>query len=471
MFMVRVKLALLLALGSFVSSNVGAVDLDGVYLGGGTQTSIAELQYGDWLADDDEYGTGGGFNLFAGYRIVDNIALELEGRYWGIGADGTSSHEGDLRGNVSAGFKFSIPVSRWLDLNASFGLTHWFIKDYDREEGRDNGIIGFPGQLETHDSGAYYGLGASGYVNNALELGFRYEMHSAFVTQVESYNFYAAYHFGEIRRSAPHSIFSRLYVSFNAAQFSRGGYAENVGIGSFLSVSDDVAFYLQQIPSYEGDYVYGGGGDTDGYYFFVGYQMNPWVSLEIGAMDFGDYELNLGTLRDANGVEYVINEPLVDASMTGTLFGFRALAYRASFGLNIYTRFGVNHVEADIDRSYLSLEFDEGVSSTFTAPYYGAGIGYQVSDSIGISLDYIVFELDDAVVNARSRSIGLGISVAFGGESRGATNVRESSVFTDYATEDDKPAPHSMDRTTACDERYRRLFFACDNDEQGNNGN
>ncbi len=457
MFKIRVKLAGLLALGSFVSSGAQAVDLDGVYLGGGLQSTTADLQYDYSFSSGTKYGDGIGFNLFAGYKIVDNIALELEGRYLGIELDESSGHDGELRGNISTGFKFFIPVADQIDLTANFGLTHWFIKDFDDEDGRE-------ADYATHDLAAYYRLGISTYIVRNLELGLSYDMHGMFANQAESYNLYAAYHFGDMRRSAPHNIFSRLYVSFNAAQFSRGGYEDNVDLG-VGTVSDDLQAYLDQIPSFSGRHGVGADEDSDGYYVFLGYQMNSWVSLELGIVDFGEYEASVGTIRDSNDVEYVINEKLLEADVTGTLFGFKASAYRSSFGLNLYTRFGVNQVEADIQRYFISDGSGEQVDSTFIAPYYGAGLSYQVLDSLSVSLDYIVFEMDDFYVNSRSRSIGLGVAYAFGSESKRAVNVHESSIFTDYFKDEDAPAEQSIERTTACDEKHKHMFFGCDDED------
>ena len=463
MFKIRVKPALWLALGAFVSSGAQAVDLDGVYVGGGLQSATADLQYDYWFTDGTEYGDGIGFNLFAGYKLAENIALELEGRYWGIELDETSNHDGDLRGNISTGFKFFIPIAPQIDLTASFGLTHWFIKDLDDEIGR-------AANLATHDSAAYYGLGVSTYLADNLELGIRYDNHPVFATQAESYNFYAAYHFGDMNRSDPHDILSRLYISFNVAQFSRGGYEDNISFGGLGgTVSQDLQAYLNQIPSYSGNHSTGAGEESDGYYFFFGYQMNNWVSLELGLMDFGDYEAYVGTIRDDNDVEYVINEKLLEADVTGTLFGLKAAVYRSSYGLNLYTRFGVNQVEADVRRYFLAQEWDGQVDTRFIAPYYGAGLSYQVMDSLSVSLDYIVFELDDFFVNSRSRSIGLGVAFAFGSEPRRAVNVRKSSIFTDYFKDEaGDPAKQSIEKTTACDERYKHMFFGCgDSEDQG----
>lgn len=459
MFKIRVKLAGLLALSSFVSSGAQAIDLDGIYLGGGLQSATADVQYDRSSSSGTEYGDGVGFNLFAGYKIVDNIALELEGRYWGIEYDNTANHDGDLRGNISTGFKFLIPIADQIDLTANFGLTHWFIKDFDDEDGQ-------AADLATHDLAAYYRLGISSYIARNLELGFSYDMHGMALNQSESFNLYAAYHFGDMRRSAPHNIFSRLYVSFNAAQFSRGGYEDNVGFSSLGgTVSQDLQTYLNQIPGFSGSHGVGADDDSDGYYVFLGYQMNNWVSLELGLVDFGEYEASVGTIRDSNDVEYVINEKLLEADVTGTLFGFKASAYRSSFGLNLYTRFGVNHVKADIERYSISTGMDGQVDTNFIAPYYGAGLSYQVLDSLSVSLDYIVFEMDDFYVNSRSRSIGLGVAYAFGSESKRAVNVRESSIFTDYFKDEDAPAEQSIERTTACDEKHKHMFFGCDDED------
>lgn len=452
--------ATLLALAPFVFHNAPAMALDGLYLGVGLQDATADLQYEYLNSVGTEYGSGTGFNLFAGYKLTENMALELEGRYWGIELDTTGNADGDLRGNVSTGFRFFIPVADSIDLTAGFGLTHWFIKDFDDEDGREADIT-------TRDMAGYYGLGIASHLSDVLEVGFRYENHGVFVNQAESFTLYAAYYFGGMRRSAPQDVLSRLYVSVNAAQFSRGGYAESVNAGVLGgSVGNDVSIYLSQIPSYEGNYNYGGGDDTDGYYVFLGYQMNPWVALELGLVDFGNYEFTLGTLRDSNGVDYLINEKLIDADTSGTLFGFKGALYRASYGLNIFTRLGVASVETDIKRSYLSFNSPGQVSTRFIAPYYGVGISYQVLDSLSVSLDYLVFELDDIAVNARSRSLGLGIAFAFGEVSRSARNVRETSSFTDYFNGDDQPATNSLERTTACGERYRDMFFGCDDNSE-----
>lgn len=448
MFKIITRSAIALATAGFVSSVSYANDF---YAGGGLQTSDAKIQSdNESYPDGSGYGSGTGLNAFVGYRLSPHVRFQLQAINSNIDADFSDTGDGNIRGLVATGFKFYIPVANRIDLTAGFGLNHWYADDIEDAD------------FNTHDLASYYSLGAAYYLSNKVELGFEYERHTAFITNVDSFGLYGAYHFGNLVAMAPYNHLEQLYIGAYASQFNRGGYENATDFGSGVgSVGNDVTNYLNQIPTFSGSHDLDMDDSSTGYFLFAGYQLNPWVGLEIGYVDFGDYDYELGSVKDDNGVSYVINETLLDAEITGVLFGIKGSLYRSPMGINLYARVGVNSVESEVERLILSQNRRLKVTSEYVSPYYGAGIGYQVTDSLAVNAQYTVFELDNYEINDQSRSIAIGIEYAIGSSPRRVANVSKSeSFFGDYSNA--KPTKQSLDRTTACSEKYRNLFFGCE---------
>ncbi len=172
-----------------------------------------------------------------------------------------------------------------------------------------------------------------------------------------------------------------------------GATASLLLLGATASRADDQRFYIHgTIGESEldgGIFVRDETDTTLGARF--GWRFLPWLAIEAGYSDLGDYQLTCG-----GEVCPAVVFPRFDID-TGEL----GLNARVPFGQSAW--FGVARAGLH--------NFDAGFGGSETEPYYGLGIGYQVSPRFAVSLDVDRYETGSSAFDIDR--VGLGLQVSF----------------------------------------------------------
>ncbi len=138
--------------------------------------------------------------------------------------------------------------------------------------------------------------------------------------------------------------------------------------------------------------------DTDATSFRIvgGWRFNDYFAIEGGYHDFGDFEQTI----DVGGTPATAS--LSADGFTLGVGGYLPLGERFS----LLGRFGMFFWDGNAEINNVSQATPEDSN-----PYFGAGVGYSVSESFLITGDFTRYELEDANSNVFS----IGVQYRFGG--------------------------------------------------------
>lgn len=174
-------------------------------------------------------------------------------------------------------------------------------------------------------------------------------------------------------------------LALSAGLFSDASRADDTGL------ADDTRFYaragvsrtdLTNLMFYDGE------SDTS-LGITLGWRFLPWLSVEAGYSDLGDFKYNCR----AEACPFVVLPPF---EIDGVELGLAARVPFGESGLFGQARVGV-------------LRWDDGPSNSETDPYYGIGVGYAFNERFNLSLNFDRYDLGNVNVNR----LGLGFEVAW----------------------------------------------------------
>lgn len=169
------------------------------------------------------------------------------------------------------------------------------------------------------------------------------------------------------------------------------GLAANV-FATDASAADDSRFYLrgtvgQTNVDSVGDLLEDNGDTAYGIDF--GWRILPWLSLEGGYNDLGDYQV-------VCGAEVCPAVVLPRLELDSIELGLQARVPFGDSGVYGQARAGMHR-------------WDVGFGDHENDPYYGVGVGYKFNDRFSLSLNYDIYETEGLDVDR----VGLGFEVSF----------------------------------------------------------
>ncbi|MCG8316866.1 MAG: outer membrane beta-barrel protein [Pseudomonadales bacterium] len=440
----------------FVTFLFTSLSWAGFYAGGGINDSEALVDA--YSGDQGTFDSGVSANGFAGYKMNAYSALEIGGRYWDLNLDNDSGKDQTLLSNAELGFRFYLPIAENTQLTARLGAHRWFINDDSDDDYSDLDL--------SSGQGFYYGFGVSQRFMKRLEISLLYEMHSAHTANIESIGLQAAYYFGDLFEVQSHSHLERLYFQAFVTQFDRGEFEDDVFV-SDLNFYNDLNTYVFLTTGSGADFNTSIEEKKIGPVLYAGYQLNDWLAFELGYADFGEVEYHVGTVQNQRGLDVVIDETLYSSKSSAYLFGMNSSLYQTENGLSVYNRMGISAWTTELERYFIvennRVKGDfEGVS-----PYVGLGVAWHFTDSLGVLIEYTIFRQtssgDGGLIkgaSASTESIGIGLQYSLGS---GVKRINRPSKGRSIA--DSWTSKSNLKSTTACDEKYRDMFFGCDSTE------
>lgn len=412
----------------------------GYYLGGGVQQGSLEDAYSNDALDDAPGG-----RVHAGLELSDTLAFEaaLEGWDHSYGA-AEDDYQETLRPGLSLAFRARMPVTPRFSVTSSMGVHHWTARAYD-----DTDLLAESSEASGADW--FYTLGTRVRLQEAWELG------------LERYRYNSGDGFGN------EGVYNLSGFRFTASYFPDGRLQGSGGTGlDQLIVRGGLVTSLQSVTD---EYADDDTSDlTPGVEATLGYLLLPTLSFELGYRILGEAQFDV-----APDFQY---EPgalagfgLSAARLKGVTAGFAYEAWRED-RLALFVRSGVFSwaLEADYRKAV------NGTQVSAVDPYLGGGFTYQINDRMAFYADYTRYAADvaESVVTVNALSVGveylIGESPRFTASRATAEGWklgrnRPSIDRDDDRRSDEATAPDDggdSDEVTACDPRYRDMFFDCD---------
>lgn len=437
----------LLSLAALLACSPAAVA--GYYLGGGVQQGSLEDAYSNDALDDAPGG-----RLHAGLELSDTLAFEaaIEGWDHAFG-DAEDDYEESIRPGVSMGFRARMPVTERFSITSSMGAHHWTARAYDNSD-----LVGERGEASGVDW--FYTLGTRMRLQDAWEIG------------LERYRYNNGDGFGN------EGVYNLSGFRFTASYFPEGRLQGTGGMGlEQVMVRGGLVTSLQSVTD---EYADDDTSDlTPGVEATLGYLLLPTLSFELGYRILGEAQFDV-----APDFEY---EPgalagfgLSAVRLKGVTAGFAYEAWRED-KLALFVRSGVFSWA-------LEQEYRKAVNGTAVSavdPYIGGGLTYQLNDRLAFYTDYTRYSADVAASTVAVNALSVGVEYMIGQSPRFTASRataegwkpwrsrlsegsggagRTVGMPASHGSDDDAADEDSDDggEATACDPRYRDMFFDCD---------
>ena len=183
-------------------------------------------------------------------------------------------------------------------------------------------------------------------------------------------------------------------ISAPAMSADDGGFYFGVGAGMF-GVQED---------NFESSGFHFNDDDT-GLRAFGGWQLNPYFGIEAGYVDGGTTSDSLGVLAvDGFQADVAIDVTEIDLYVMGKLpLGDMFYAY-AKAGMAFWqTDASATVQEDDGEGGVITTELTD--SSSGNDPAYGAGLGMNIGENVGVQVEYVVFDVENTNVDFLSANL------------------------------------------------------------------
>ena len=146
--------------------------------------------------------------------------------------------------------------------------------------------------------------------------------------------------------------------------------------------------------------------DSNGYRITVGYNVNPNVAVEGSYTYAGEFDADDDLLA---ALSFFTGVPVEDASVEVDGIEFAVVGkVPLSDTASIFGRAGIYMWDADFDFDLGPLgsgsDSDDG-----TDPFFGAGVSINISPTVSLNLEYVLYDVDDSDIDY----LGGGLAVSF----------------------------------------------------------
>jgi hypothetical protein len=433
----------------------------GYYLGGSIQQGSLED-----ASSTDSLDRSPGGRLHGGYEVSDTLAVEAAVEGWNHAIEDVSDvDEERMDPGLSFGFRARMPLTERLSLTSLVGVHQW-----RAEADEESGFFRISSQASGVDT--FYTLGTRFRLQEAWELG------------LERYRYNAGDGFGS------RGVFNLTGFRFTASYFPDGRLRGNGGMGlEQVVLRGGIITSLQEATD---EYVDDGSSDlTPGVEATVGYLLLPELAFELGYRMLGEAQFDVDpafTFQPGAPAGF----GLAAVRLKGVTAGFAYESWREE-RLALFLRAGMLSwvAESDYQRAVGTA------TETAIDPYLGGGLTYQLTDRMAFYADYTRYSADVADSTLRVNALSAGVEYLIGeaprqtasrtmaagwrpgrgrltgsmasdpdwGQSAGAGQVTPDDDADDSARWPDGASGASGEdggEVTACDPRYRGLFFDCD---------